>query len=153
VRGGGERGDGRDWSAMNRGDWRPELGGQRAPDQLPGALGGRLDSEERMLREGARDLSQLRQQLADNPEVSADVQRLVREMQQLDPSKFPGNPELVERLRNQVLAGLEQLELQLRRKLDEQNSGQVRAGSSVPVPQGYQESVAEYFRRLSRGGK
>jgi len=56
----------------------------------------------------------------------------------------------VEQLRSQVLANLEQIELQLRRKLDDQSS-QVRSNPSRTVPQGYSESVADYFRRLSRG--
>jgi hypothetical protein len=91
--------------------------------------------------------------MRDNPDAARELQSLIREMQQLDPSKFPGNPDLLDKLRNNVLAGLEHLELQLRRKVDEQNTGQVRSGTSVPVPAGYQESVAEYFRRLSRAGK
>lgn len=97
-----------------------------------------------------RDLTQLRQSLEENPEMSRDVQEFIRDMQRLDPSKFPGNPELVERLRSEFLAGLEQLDLQLRRKLDDQTGGQVRNNASRPAPAGYQEAVAEYFRRLSK---
>ena len=58
---------------------------------------------------------------------------------------------VVEQLRTQVLSGLEQIELQIRRKLDDQNVGQVRSGAPNRVPPGYAESVAEYFRRLSQG--
>jgi len=38
-----------------------------------------------------------------------------------------------------------------RRKLEEQNGGQVRSGASDRVPPGYGEAVAEYFRKLSKG--
>ena len=71
-------------------------------------------------------------------------------MQQIDPSKFPGNPELVERIRSQVLPAMEQLEVQLRRQVEEQNTGQVKTGTSGKIPQGYSEAVAEYYRRLGK---
>ena len=44
---------------------------------------------------------------------------------------------------------IEQIELQLRRLLDDQAGG-VRSGSAEPVPPGYSDAVAEYFRRLSK---
>ena len=71
-------------------------------------------------------------------------------MQQIDPSKFPGNPELVERIRSQVLPAMEQLEVQLRRQVEEQNSGQVKTGTGGKIPQGYSDAVAEYYRRLGK---
>jgi hypothetical protein len=130
---------------MNRGGNLPQGGSLREPDLVgPGA--------ERAYREGLRDLNQLRQQMAnESPEMARDIQDLIREMQRLDPSRFTGNPALVEQLRTQVLTGLEQLELQLRRQQDEKQGGQVRSGMGRPVPPGYQEPVAEYFRRLSKG--
>ena len=140
LHGGGE--GGADYPAMNRGDYMPP-----APDHLP--QGGAGDFE-RAYREGLRDLSQLRMNLQDSPEIAREVQALIREMQRLDPSRFKGNPELVERLRGGVLANLEQIELQLRRKLDEKNAGQVRSAAPSIVPPGYRDSVAEYFRRLSK---
>jgi len=98
-----------------------------------------------------RELNQMSREMGmENPDVAREVQGLIREMQRLDPGRFKGNSELVENLRTQVLANLEQLELQLRRKLDDQTT-QVRSNPTRPVPQGYAGSVAEYFRRLSRG--
>jgi hypothetical protein len=41
--------------------------------------------------------------------------------------------------------------MQLRRKLDGELAGQVRSGASKPIPSGYRESVADYFRRLGKG--
>jgi hypothetical protein len=128
---------------MNTGDRQiPDPGMLPAPSDIA--------TMDRTYREGIHDLSQLRQSLRDNPEVARDIQDLIREMQQLDPKRFPGNPELVERLRTQVLPGLEQIELQLRRKLDDEQTGQVRSGLSRPVPPGYADAVAEYFRKLSK---
>jgi hypothetical protein len=127
---------------MNSGGYRPQLG--RAPD--PTSLRG----VEQAFREGMQGLSEIRQELAGDPEAVKEVQQLIREMQRLDPSRFPGNPELVQRMLGEIRTGMEQLELQLRRKLDEQQGGQVRSATPAQVPNGYQESVAEYFRRLSR---
>jgi hypothetical protein len=129
---------------MNRGDLRPPEGGYLEPQ--PGNPG----SAERAWRESLRDLSQIRQMVQANPEIARDVQQLIREIERLDPKLFPGNPELVERLRTQVLPSLEQLELELRRKLEGDQAGQVRSGASEPVPAGYADAVAEYFRRLSK---
>ena len=54
------------------------------------------------------------------------------------------------RIEGQMLAGVEQIELQLRRMLDEQEGGNVRSGATDRVPPGYADAVAEYFRRLSK---
>ncbi|MFB3828618.1 MAG: DUF4175 family protein [Bryobacteraceae bacterium] len=124
---GSERRD--DYGAMNRGDRQPPPGG--------------VDLE-RTIREGARVLARLRQALAASPELARNVDALIREMQRLDPKRFPGNPQLLERLTSQV-AGLE---VELRRQLD--NGSTVRGASSEPPPPGYADAVAEYFRRLSR---
>jgi hypothetical protein len=100
-----------------------------------------------------RDLKQLRQAVRDDPESAKEVQQLIQEMERLDPSRFPGNPALVEQLHSQVLADVDKLELQLRRQLDDKDAGQVRSGDTKTVPQGYEESVAEYYRRLSKTSK
>jgi hypothetical protein len=50
-----------------------------------------------------------------------------------------------------VLPEVERLELELRRKLDEKTSDQVRSAGTETVPQGYSDAVAEYFRKLSKG--
>jgi len=97
-----------------------------------------------------RDLNQLRQAVQENPDMAKQVQELIKEMERLDPSRFPGNPALVEQLHSQVLADVDKLELQLRRQLDDKQSGQVRSGDTNAVPQGYEEPVAEYYRRLSK---
>ncbi len=140
YRGGGGRRT--EFSAMNRGDWQP---------QEPGGVIPRPGDPATAYREGLHDLSQLRQALRDYPEVAGDLQQLLREMEGLDPRRFPGNPQLLEQMRAQLLPRLENLELQLRRKLEEGSGGNVRSGASEPVPSGYADAVAEYFRRLSKG--
>jgi len=141
---GGGRSGGGSYAAMNTGD-RQYSGPIRTPRAAT------PEEVERAWREGMRELSSLRQSLADNPEAAEDVQDLIRQMQRLDPKRFPGNPELVQRLISQILPSLEQLELRLRRQVENGQSGQVRSGLADRVPTGYADAVAEYFRRLSKG--
>ena len=140
---GGSAREATEFGAMNRGDYQP---------QPPGAAPAPLSPEEaaRIYGQGLRDLSQMRRELREDAELAGDVQALIREMQRLDPSRFPGNPALLGQLESRVLTALEQLELQLRRKAGEAQEGNVRTGASDPVPAGYAGAVAEYFRKLSK---
>ena len=95
------------------------------------------------------ELNQLRQLAGNDPETLKEVQDLIRSMQRLDPSRFPGNPEMVEQLHSEVMSGVDKLELQLRR--DGAQEGQVRTDKPLTVPPGYQEAVADYYRRLGKG--
>jgi hypothetical protein len=88
-------------------------------------------------------------ELENNPQIGKDLRDTIRDLYRLDPRMSPGNPHLMELIQSQMLGGIEQLELQLRRQLDDQGAA-VRSGSSEPVPQGYADAVAEYFRRLSK---
>ena len=96
------------------------------------------------------ELDRLRQTVKNDPESLRQVQELIREMQRLDPSRFPGNPAIVDQLHGQVLADVDKLELQLRRASDGKQSGQVHNSDSTLVPAGYEDAVADYFRRLSK---
>jgi hypothetical protein len=110
---------------------------------------------ERIMRDGVRNLSELGQMLRANPEVpreiSRDVQDLLREMQQVDPARLNGaSAERIDQILGQLVGGAEQIELELRRLAEAKQAGSVRSGASQPVPAGYAESVAEYFRRLAK---
>jgi hypothetical protein len=72
-------------------------------------------------------------------------------MQQLDPRRFPGNPEVVDQLFAEVRSGVDRLELQLGHDPADDTRNVVRNAESLPVPEGYQDAVAEYYRRLSKG--
>ena len=86
-----------------------------------------------------------------DPAALREIQDLVKEMQRLDPNRFPGNPAMVEQLHTQVLNDVDKLELQIRRNADDPQAGQVRTSKSPTVPAGYQGAVAEYYRRLGKG--
>ncbi len=94
-----------------------------------------------------RELNQLRHLLKDDPQAAKEVAELARQMQLLDPKRFPGNPEMVEQMHRDLLSSVDKLELQLQRNAA---SSEARTGKSYTVPSGYQESVAEYYKRLSK---
>ena len=75
------------------------------------------------------------------------------QMRNFDPKRFPGNPALVEQMHQQLVAGVDALELQLRRQLDENRDGAIRDTDPAKVPAGYRDSVAEYYRKLSGAGR
>jgi hypothetical protein len=102
---------------------------------------------EQATRETMRDLNQLRQTTDGSSDIGADVVNVMRSLQNLN---YTDQAEFSSRLNRQVIPQLERLELELRRKLDEKGD-QVRSSGSDTVPAGFADSVAEYFRRLSKG--
>jgi hypothetical protein len=142
--GGGGGADGTVWGNINTGNNRYGQTGQRpAP---PDASGNPADTE-RTYQQGVRELNQLRQMVQGDPQAAKEVQELARQMRQLDPSRFPGNPAMVEQMHREVLSSIDRIELQLQR---DGASTEARTGKPYAVPAGYQESVAEYYRRLSK---
>ncbi len=127
--------------ASNRGDWRPNLpSGVQPADPT------------RAFRDGRVELSQIERALRSDPEFAREVEALRREMERLPmtASRFPGNPALLNKEQQKLMHEVEQLELMLRRKVEEKQGAQVRAATEQPVPENYRKAVAEYFRRLSK---
>ncbi len=100
-------------------------------------------------------LRQLQQQFRSESDqaLPRDIAAVIRDLQRLDPQVYQNDPVLAERINGAMLGNLEQIEMQLRRKAEENGGGNgaVRSQSGEPVPQGYSDAVAEYFRRLSKG--
>jgi hypothetical protein len=141
---GGGSADGTVWNNINTGN--NHYGHPRRPS-MPTDASGNPPDVEGAYQQGMRELSRLRQKVKDDPQAARNIAELTRQMRQLDPSRFPGNPAMVEEMHRQILSSLDRLELQL------QNDGispQARTGRSYSVPPGYQDSVAEYYRRLSK---
>jgi hypothetical protein len=103
---------------------------------------------EQAYRESLRDLNQLRDFVRANPDVANDYSNLSRA---LNPQFATNDGELTQRLNHEVLPEIERLELELRRKLEDKNSDQVRSAGQETVPPGYSDAVADYFRKLSKG--
>jgi hypothetical protein len=97
-------------------------------------------------------LRSLQQQYRDDPNAQRDVAALIRDMMRLDPNTYSNDPLLAERINAAVVPGIEQVEMELRRKV-EQSDSSVRSQAGEAVPQGYSDAVAEYFRKLSEPNK
>jgi hypothetical protein len=141
IRDGGAA-DGTVWGNINTGNNRYGRQGVPAPAEPSYA-----DDSERTFQQSMRDLNELRHMVQNDPQAAKEVADLARRMQQLDPRRFPGNPAMVERMQREVLSSVDKLELVLRR---EGAPSGARAGKTSAVPTEYQESVADYYRRLSK---
>jgi hypothetical protein len=119
-----------------------------APQQGPNPA-----DAQKAIDQGLNLLNQVRAAVQDSPEAKQQLQTLIDQMRNLDPSRFPGNPALVEQMHQQLVSNVDALELQLRRKLEDTQGGTIRNTDPTKVPPGYQDSVAEYYRKLSGGGR
>jgi hypothetical protein len=143
--GGASNRDGSTRGGIDTGNTRIS-GRAAAPQQGPNPA-----DTQREIDQGLNLLNQVRSVVQDSPEARQQLQSLIDQMRNLDPSRFPGNPGLVEQMHQQLVSGVDALELQLRRQLDENHGGTIRNANPAKVPAGYQDSVAEYYRKLSSG--
>jgi hypothetical protein len=121
--------------------WRPNsgTGTPLRPEDLANTYRGAFES-----------LNRLQQQLHDDPSTARDVQSLMRDLRAFDPRNFGNEPLLIQRIQD-ALSGAEQVEMELRRMVDDSTgAGSVRSPGGEHVPQGYQDAVADYFRKLSK---
>jgi hypothetical protein len=142
--GGGGSVDGTVWNNINTGN---NHYGRPRQQFMPPDVSANPADVERDYQQGMRELSGLRRRVKDDPQAAKNIAELTRQMQHLDPSRFPGNPAMVEEMHRQILSSLDRLELQLQH---DGVSPQARTGRPYSVPPGYQDSVAEYYRRLSK---
>jgi hypothetical protein len=100
-------------------------------------------------------LKQLEQQTqASDPAMAKDLQNLIRDMQRLNPNTYANDPLLAERIQSSLMGGVEQVEMELRRKVEESTgAGSVRSPGGEKMPQGYDDKVADYYRKLSKNNK
>ena len=87
-----------------------------------------------------------RQAVGGDPDAAKQLEQITRQMRLLDPKRFPGNPALVEQMHRDLLGSVDRLELQLQRNAQTD----ARTGKPDAIPAGYQEQVADYYRRLSK---
>jgi hypothetical protein len=144
--GGATNGDRNGFNAYDTGNTRIS-GRAVAPQPGPNPA-----DAQREIDQGLNLLNRVGAVVQDSPEAQRELQSLIDQMRNLDPSRFPGNPGLVEQMHQQLLSNVDALELQLRRTLDENHGGTIRNTNPAKVPVGYQDSVAEYYRKLSGAG-
>jgi hypothetical protein len=145
TRPGGGAVGGTAWNNFDTGNNTPRARGQQ--QAAPTDASGNPADTERSFEQSMRELNQLRQMVQSDPQAAKEVAELTRKMEHLDPGRFPGNPAMVEQMHREVLSSVDKLELQLQR---DGASTEARTGKPYAVPSGYRDSVAEYYRRLSK---
>ena len=141
---GGRSADGTVWNNINTGNNRYGSPRQRSS---PTDASGDPANAAGDYQLGMRELNQLRQMVAAAPQAAKDIAELIRQMKHLDPTRFPGNPAMVEEMHREMLSSLDRIELQLQR---DAVSPEAHTGKPDAVPAGYEQSVAEYYRQLSK---
>ena len=141
------------WNAGPGGPDGPRFGGYSGNDGPRNYPNGPIRPEDfqNTYRDTVQSLRQLEQQAQADPNMLKDIQTLMRDLQRLDPYTYANDPLLAERIHAALMSGVEQVEMELRRKVDETaGNGSVRSPGGETVPQGYADAVAEYFRKLSK---
>ena len=142
----------REGGPMQWGGSASNFGGRRLQGGVRAWDAGTLADVQRALRRAVQQIPGLTQQLRRKGIDAQELAELRRFVAGLSQSRFPGNPQLLEKEHRKVLALLEQLELEVRRQVEQEKGNfQVRVIGAEPVPEQYREAVAEYFRRLSQG--
>ncbi|HEX5045612.1 MAG TPA: DUF4175 family protein [Gammaproteobacteria bacterium] len=127
------------WDPRSRGWWTNPQTLEQARDQL-------TQSAQELLTLGNR----LPRQTDDPRGLSDEELKAVRELADRLRSGLRGNPELIDQEFQALVNLTEQLELKLADADDGAEHSAVRAEAPAQIAEGYQEAVAEYFRRLSR---
>jgi hypothetical protein len=151
VRSGGVTGAGGGAGGYIDGGWNTGNNPHSGRNVATADSGATPEDREKNFDQGLADLQNVRKAVADDPVAKRQVDDLIRSMQHLDPRRFPGNPEVVDQLFAEVRSGVDRLELQLGHDPADDTRNVVRNAESLPVPEGYQDAVAEYYRRLSKG--
>jgi hypothetical protein len=133
------------WGNFDTGNNTPRPRGQQ--QAAPADAAGNPADTERTFGQEIRQLQQLRQLIGNDPQAAKEVEALTRQMQNLDTTRFPGNPAIVEQMHREVLSSVDRLELELQRANAQTDA---RTGKPDTIPVGYQEQVADYYRRLSK---
>jgi hypothetical protein len=145
TRNGARGADGTVWGNINTGNNTYGSGARQPQHDTPS---GNPADTERAFQQELRELNQLRQMVKGDPDAAKTAEDIARQMQRLDPSRFPGNKEMVEQMHRDLLSSIDRLELQVQRRATGTLAS--RAGKPGAVPEGYQDAVAEYYRQLSK---
>jgi len=139
-----QEGGGRDWGRPS------QYGSSSGGFYQPGAFTTEdLRQAERELSQRRQDLDALRRELRREGMDTSDVDRLLRQMGDLDLLGLNKDPLALESLRRDIVEGLRQFEYRLWRELRGADTERVYLGNSDQVPPGYRELVDEYFRKLA----
>ncbi len=104
------------------------------------------------LQDASRDLMTLGTRLANQQGLSQEELKRIRELGDALRAGLTGgrNPELIEEQFRSLVNLTEQLELELTANSDSAEQAAVRSEAPTKVAEGFEDSVAEYFRKLSQ---
>lgn len=139
---GGNGGNGGNWNSGGYG-----AGNWLGPN---GTVNPQSPDYQAQYRQTLQSLQQLQQQLKGDPATAKDIAALMQQMRQLDPYAYANDPLLAQRIQAAVVANVEQVEMELRRKVEDTNGGNIRSPGTEKVPPGYSDATAEYFKKLSK---
>jgi len=122
------------WDPRNREWWNNPQNVEQAREQL---------------QDASRELLTLSNELR-NQGLTDEELRAVRELGDALRGSITGNPDLIEAEFRQLVNLAEKLELQLAANDEAAERAAVRAQAPTQVAPGFEEAVAEYYRRLSR---
>jgi hypothetical protein len=125
------------WDPRNRGLW-----------DNPGAI----DDVQQQLNDASRELLTLGNELRTQGLTDEEL-RAVRELGDALRGSITGNPDLIEQEFQQLVNLAEQLELRLGAASGNSERAAVRAQAPTQVAPGFEDAVAEYYRRLSRSDR
>jgi hypothetical protein len=106
---------------------------------------------QRNYQDAVRDVNRLEGEVRDNPDLLRQLRDVGAVLPRLDPNRYPnGTPRDLDKLYAEAMANIEQVEVMLRRKVEDREGGSIRSATPQPPPPGYADAVADYFRRLSK---
>ncbi|MBT5485307.1 MAG: hypothetical protein HOK55_11315 [Gammaproteobacteria bacterium] len=138
--GGGNSGGDRFALGPRFGAWNGVDPLNNGPIDLPDQFYGNLDQFTDIARDAVQDLELNTEELA----------QMLDWIRQLEATRLNRNEAILAGEYNDMLALIEQLEVGLQLDNDSNNPNNVRTATQDLIPDEYKESVAEYFRRLSR---
>jgi hypothetical protein len=147
--GGNQNGGGNQFGGGNRGGYIGGQFGRWNPQGWYDLPDGRRVDPSQITRDFGRELNDMRQRFKDDPEMSRQIADVEKALTQATVGDTSG-PVLQERLNRTVLPQLETLEVQMRQKLGEETGGQVRSAGTERMPDGFRNSIEEYFRQLGK---
>jgi hypothetical protein len=104
---------------------------------------------QREFRQRLGEAQDIRRLLQDEQFSAADLDEIIRQMQELDDTRVYQDSEEIARLQTYLREELKRFEYRLRREVDVENEDLFLA-SSDDVPPGFRDMIEEYYRALSR---
>lgn len=104
---------------------------------------------QREFRQRLGEAQDIRRLLQDEQFSAADLDEIIRQMQEFDDTRVYQDSEEIARLQTYLREELKRFEYRLRREVDVENEDLFLA-SSDDVPPGFRDMIEEYYRALSR---